>query len=419
MEIRNRPLTEIKPYGKNAKKHPTKQVQQIADSIREFGFNQPLVVDKNDILIVGHGRYFAAELLGLTEVPVLTLDIPEDKAKAYRLADNKLNESTWDMALVITELKELSLPMLDLTGFDRRLVLDSDEKDDQVPGLPTGKPRTELGDVYELGAHRVICADSTLQATFVKLMKTAKADMVFTDPPYNVDYHGRGKDTQEGILNDKMTLAKFREFLIPAFKQIRENIKAGGGIYIFHSSSSQAIFEEAMLLNEIEVKNQLIWNKPTASMGWGDYRWKHEPFFYASVKGQAVNFYGDRTHTTILDFHKTDRQILEWAKKQRLAEQNGKTTVWTMKREPLKDYVHPTQKPVELICYALANSSKVEDIILDPFLGSGSSVIACQKTNRSCYGAELDPKFVDVIVQRYVDFTENKEIIKNGEKIQW
>jgi site-specific DNA-methyltransferase (adenine-specific) len=418
MKIEERLLVEIKPYGKNAKKHPEKQIASIAASIEEFGFNQPLVVDKDDILIVGHGRYLAAQYLGLEKVPVMKIDLDEEKIRAYRLADNKLNESDWDLSLVIQELKELSIPMLDLTGFDRKLVMDLDNKDDEVSTLPE-TPRSQVGDVYELGPNRIVCGDSMNEETYKILMREVKADMVFTDPPYNVDYHGRGKDTKGGIMNDKMSEASFREFLIPIFKQITKNIKAGGGLYVFHSSSSQAIFEDAMRFNGLVIKNQLIWNKPVASMGWGDYRWKHEPFFYACVKGGKTLFYGDRTNTTVLDFNKTDAEVIAWAKRQRDAEKNGKMTIWTMKREPLKDYVHPTQKPVELITYALFNSSKVEDIVLDPFLGSGSTLIACQKTNRICYGIELDPRFVDVIVKRWVDYTENRNIIKNGENINW
>lgn len=178
-------------------------------------------------------------------------------------------------------------------------------------------------------------------------------------------------------------------------------------------------FEDALNANQIEVKYQLIWNKPMAGLGAGDYRNKHEPFFYAAVKDTKPNFYGDRTHTSVVDFQKTDTQLAAWAKKQRDAEKAGLTTIWTMKREPMKEYVHPTQKPVELVMYGLANSSKVDDIVLDPFLGSGSTLIACQKTNRLCYGTELDPKFADVIVQRWVDFTGNRNIKKNGEAILW
>lgn len=418
MEVQQRSILEVLPYGKNAKKHPEKQVNQIADSIREFGFNQPIVVDKQGVIIVGHGRYMAAHLLGIDTVPVVELDISEEKAKAYRLADNKLNESDWDMELVIAELKGLTLESVDLTGFSRKLVLNSNDKDDDVPPLPK-TARTRLGDVYELGAHRLECGDSTNESTFARLMLGAKADMVFTDPPYNINYSGSGKNTSEGIMNDKMDEAAFRHFLIAAFNQVRANTKEGGGMYIFHDPSTQRVFEEALQANNIEVISQLIWNKPSAGLGAGAYRNKHEPFFYAGIKGVTPQFYGDRTNATIVDFHKSDEELEKWAKQQKAAEAEGRTTIWTMKRTPVKDYVHPTQKPVELIMYALHNSSKVDDIVLDPFLGSGSTLIACEKTNRHCYGAELDPKYCDVIVTRWCDFTGNRDIKKNGEDILW
>lgn len=243
--------------------------------------------------------------------------------------------------------------------------------------------------------------------------------MVFTDPPYNIDYKGKGKNTSNGIMNDRMENAQFKEFLISAFKVVKDNIKSGAGLYIFHSPTTQREFEDAINANGMHVKQQLVWNKPSAGLGMGEYRSKHEPFFYVVVNGEKANFYGDRTNTTIVDFQKTDAQLIAWAKKQREAEKSGKMTVWTMKREPVQDYVHPTQKPVELVMYAIHNSSKVDDIILDTFLGSGSTLIACEKTNRICYGIELDPRFVDLIVQRYVDYTENRKIIKNGEVIEW
>ena len=418
MEVVQRSISGIEPYGKNAKKHPEKQVQQIANSIKEFGFGQPIVVDKQGVIIVGHGRYLAAHLLGMEIVPVLEMDLDEEKAKAYRLADNKLNESEWDMELVIAELKGLSLESVDLTGFDRRLVLNSDERDDDVPALPK-VARTILGDVYELGAHRLICGDSTEQATYVKLMQGAHADMVFTDPPYNVDYSGSGKNTSEGIMNDKMTDASFLEFLTAAFNNVHVVTKEGGGWYVFHSPTTQRVFEVALNTNGIEVVTQLIWNKPSAGLGMNAYRAKHEPFFYAGMKGYTLQFYGDRTHTSVLDFHKTEEQLTKWAKQQKAAEKEGRMTIWTMKRSPVQEYVHPTQKPVELVMYALHNSSKVGDIVLDPFLGSGSTLIACEKTNRACYGIELDPKFVDVIVERWCQYTDNRTVKKNGEEVQW
>lgn len=416
--IEQRPLADIQPYGKNAKKHPEDQVMAIANSIREFGFNQPIVVDKAGVIIVGHGRYLAATLLGLEKVPVITVDIDEEKVRAYRLADNKLNESPWDMDLVIQELKTLAMPMIDLTGFERRLVLEDDRKDDTVPAMPK-TPKSKYGDLYQLGEHKILCGDATKEEDWLKLMTTIKADMVFTDPPYNVDYKGGGKNTSQGIMNDKMEDAVFIQFLASCFKNMRAYTKAGAGMYVFHSSSTQKEFEQALNSADIEVRTQLIWNKPSAGLGMGHYRAKHEPFFYAHAKGTDPNFYGDRTHSTIVDFQKTEAQLASWAKKQKQLEKEGIMSIWTMKREPVQDYVHPTQKPVELVMYALHNSSKVEDIVLDPFLGSGATLIACTKTNRILHGMELDPKFVDVIVQRWVEYTGNKEIIKNGEKITW
>lgn len=418
MKVENRPIGAIQPYGKNAKKHPDKQVIQVANSIKEFGFNQPIVVDKKGVIIVGHGRFLAAHFLGLKEVPVLTLDLPEEKAKSYRLADNKLNESEWDMQLVVSELKELSMEMVDLTGFDRKLVLQSDDRDDDTPDLPA-KAKSKLGDIYKLGNHYIICGDATKPEDYISLMKNIKADMVFTDPPYNINYSGSGKNTTNTIMNDNMGSVQFREFLIDTFKNVRASIKASAGLYVFHSPTTQKEFEEALNRNEMAVRSQLIWNKPSAGLGMGHYRGKHEPFFYAQVKDQTPNFYGDHSNASVIDFQKTDEQLLKWAKKQREAEKEGRTTIWTMKREPVQDYKHPTQKPIELVMYALHNSSKVDDIVLDPFLGSGSTLIACEKTNRICYGLELDPRYIDVVVQRWCEFTNNKKVIKNGETITW
>ena len=420
MNIIETPIKDIQPYGKNAKKHPDKQVQQIADSIQTFGWAQPIVVDKDKVIIAGHGRYAAAHFLGLQTVPVLMLNLSEDKAKAYRLADNKLNESAWDDSILIAELKELDAIgfNIELTGFSRSLILQTDEKDDRVPATPD-KPKSKLGDLYELGGNRLLCGDATSAEDMIRLMGKVKADMIFTDPPYNVNYNGSGKNTDTKILNDKMSDANFLDFLVATFKNARTAIKGGAGSYVFHSNKTQATFEKAILASEFEIRTQLIWNKPSAGLGAGDYRTKHEPFFYCNVKGTSPNFYGDRTNTTVLDFTKTEEQLASWAKKVKQAERDGKMTIWTMKREPVSDYVHPTQKPVELIMYALSNSSKVDDVVLDPFLGSGSTLIGCQKTNRNCYGMELDPRFVDVIVQRWCDFTENRNIIKNGDKIVW
>lgn len=409
---------DIKPYLKNAKKHPKKQVEQIANSIKEFGMNQPIVVDKQGVIIVGHGRYEALKSLGwkVKDEWIKVVDLNEEQAKSYRLADNKLNESDWDMNLVIEELKELSEPMLNLTGFDKDLIIEPDEKDDEVPEIPA-EPQSKLGDLYELGEHRVLCGDSTNIEDVERLMDGKKADMVFTDPPYNVDYSGRGENTSNKILNDKMSDDSFDKFLGEVFKRYSEISKSSAGWYVFHSSSTQHQFQKAIENSGWNVKNQIIWNKPVASMGWGDYRWKHEPMFYSGKEN--TQFYGDRTNTTVLNIPDDPQKAIKWLLKQKESEKNGYSTIWSMKREPVGGYVHPTQKPVELICYALRNSSKTEDIVADFFGGSGATLIACQKMNRVGYLMELDPKYIDVIVSRYCDYTGNYKIKKNGKEITW
>ena len=241
--------------------------------------------------------------------------------------------------------------------------------------------------------------------------------MAFTDPPYNVNYKGGGENTSNTIMNDKMSKESFLMFLEDAFKQMANNSKDGTPWYIFHSSSTQDQFKEAITKSGWEVKTQMIWNKPSATMGWADYRMKHEPFFYCGK--EETTFYGDRTGTSVWDFQKSDQELYNWAKRQKKMEAEGKTTIWTMKRDNVNDYVHPTQKPVELIQRAITNSSKAGDVILDPFLGSGSTLIASEKMGRVCVGLELDPKYVDIIVQRYVNYTGQEEIVKNGEKIIW
>lgn len=429
-------ITEVKKYEKNAKEHPGFQLEKIASSIKAFGCKQPLILDKEGVIIIGHGRFIAmTELLGYTlmeqkaftkkgepVIPyVMVDDLTEDEIKAYRIADNQLNALTGqDMVLITDELKDLDAAGFDitLTGFDRDIILENDEDDDVIPETSL-IPKSKLGDVYQLGPHTIVCGDSTDMEAWKKAVQLRKADCVFTDPPYNVNYSGRGKNTSEGIMNDDMDSEAFDSFLERAFGCIADIAKTGAGWYVFHSTSTQAQFEKALKKYGMAIRNQLIWNKPTASMGWGDYRWKHEPFFYASKDGTKTVFYGGREHHTVLDFHESEQKLINWAKQQKKLETEGKYTIWTMKRDKVNEYKHPTQKPVELITYALTNSSKEEDLIVDPFLGSGSTVIACEKMGRVCAGIELDPKFVDAIVQRYVDYTGNEQVVRNGQPEIW
>lgn len=403
-------ISLIKPYSKNAKKHPKKQVQQVANSIKEFGFNQPIVVDKNGVLIVGHGRLEAAKLLGLKEVPTITVDLTEEQAKAYRLADNKLNESEWDMSLAIEELKELSDEMFDLTGFDKDLLISPDERDDEVPPTPEA-PRSKLGDLYELGGHRVLCGDSTSLEAVERLMGGVKADMVLTDPPYNVNYEG---ETGLTIENDNMSDSSFLTFLTEAFTRMAESMKLGGAFYIWHAELEGFNFRKATKDAGFLIKQCIIWNKNSLVMGRQDYQWKHEPCLYGWRDGASHTWYGDRNKTTVLKVPEDDSKAFEWFKKQLKAQDSKNMSVVNFNK-PLKNKQHPTMKPIELLQKQITNSSKQEDIVLDTFLGSGSTVIASEKTGRICYGMELDCKYVDVCVERWCKYTGITKIKKNGE----
>ena len=371
-------ITEITPYEKNAKKHDAFQVEQIAKSIKRFGFNQPLVVDKAGVIIVGHGRFEAAKQLELKEVPVIVLDIPEKDAKAYRLADNKLNESEWDYQLVIDELKGLDDPeLVDLTGFEKDILVEPDEKDDNAPDLPE-KTSIKKGDMYQLGQHRIVCGDSTDHEVVKRLFGEQKADLLLTDPPYNVDYEGKTKKKLK-IENDKKSDDDYQSLLIMSFENAKDVLKAGGVFYIWHADSEGFAVRTAMQTAGLEVRQCLIWEKDTMVMGRQDYHWQHEPCLYGWKEGAGHLWNADRKQTTILRFAR-----------------------------PSRSEAHPTMKPVELLVYQMTNNTKGEDIVFDPFLGSGSTLIAAEKTGRICYGVELDPKYVDVIIQRWEEYTGGK-----------
>lgn len=379
---------QITPYILNAKKHPKKQIEQVANSIKEFGMNQPIVVDKQGVIIVGHGRYEAIQSLGweMKDDWIKIVDLTEEQAKAYRLADNKLNESDWDMNLVIEELKGLSEEMLELTGFDSDLIIEADEKDDKVPETPE-VPKSALGDLYQLGQHKVFCGDSTQLEAVLALMGEVKADMVFTDPPYNVNYEG---SSGLKIENDNKSDGDFYQFLYDAFINYATVLKLGGGIYVCHADLEGLNFRKSFKDAGFSLKSSIVWNKNAMVMGRADYQWKHEPILYGWKEGATHSWYGDRKQTTVWDMQK-----------------------------PSKNGEHPTMKPIELVAKAILNSSKQEDIVLDLFLGSGSTLIASEKTGRICYGMELDPKYTDVIVERWCKYTGITKIKKNGQPITW
>jgi DNA modification methylase len=382
---------EITPYEKNAKKHPKKQIEQVANSIKEFGMNQQIVVDKQGVIIVGHGRYEALKSLGMEVTPdmVKVVDLTEEQAKAYRLADNKLNESDWEMSLVIEELKGLTPDLLDLTGFDKDLIIEADEKDDEVPETPE-EPKSKLGDLYELGGHRVLCGDSTKIEDVERLMDGKKADMVFTDPPYGVDYDGG--HAEKGKRRDKLENDDETDMYSGSLPLAYAYTTDSAPVYLWFADRFAKDVLNALEANSYQVRTWIIWNKNMAQFGaiGAQYKTKHEPVIYAFKKGKAPTWNGP----------------------------TNEVTVWDVDRHSKNEF-HPTQKPVALSERAILNHIGTEGIVLDLFLGSGATLIGANKTGRICYGMELDPKYIDVIVQRYVDYTGNEEIIKNGVKETW
>lgn len=402
--VTSQEITTIKPYEKNAKKHPKKQIKQVADSIKEFGFNQPIVVDKNNVVIVGHGRLEAAKLLNLKEVPVLRVDLTDVQAKAYRLADNKLNESEWETNLVIDELKELNLQGFDieLTGFDKDLIIEPEDRDDEVPELPE-EPKSKLGDIYQLGEHRLMCGSATEERDIMALMNGELAEMVWTDHPYNVDYEG---GTGLKIQNDSMSNDQFYQFLFDFYYQTRQIMHNGCPIYVAHADSEAVNFRKALEDAGIELRQCIIWVKNSFVLCRQDYQWQHEPILYGWKSGAAHRWYGMFDKATVID----DEIDIKKLKKEDLQElvqslRNERKTTVIREKKPARSAEHPTMKPVSLIVKFLMNSSRQGDVVYDGFGGSGSTLIAAEKLNRKCYMMELDPKYVDVIVKRWENYT--------------
>lgn len=407
-----RPISTITPYPKNAKKHPQKQVEQVAASIAEFGFNQPIVVDADGVIIVGHGRYEAARLLGMTEVPVLEVSLPKAKANAYRLADNKLNESDWDMELVIDELKELEGVGFDitLTGFAHDLVIDPSEEDDLVPDVPA-VPLSAYGDLYEFGGHRVLCGSATDMEHVKTLMDGKRSAMVFTDPPYLMSYTGSmsgtgpQKQKHDAILNDDLTGEEGQQFLYDVATTIRAF--NDGAFYITFYRLGIDWIMNAVTKAGLKWRNLVIWKKNHMNLSNSDYKSMYEPMIvgwaddYVPVLygwNQEHNFFGRKGETDVWE------QTLP--------------SIWEIDRTKNNDK-HPTMKPVELMLRAIKNSSKEGDIVLDLFLGSGSTLIAAHKAGRVCYGTELDPKYIDVCVQRWCEYTGITTVKLNGKDMEW
>lgn len=388
MQIEQRLLTDLIPYINNSRKHSDDQVAQIAASIKEFGWTNPILVDGDNGIIAGHGRIMAAKKLGMNEVPVIELaHLSNEQRKALIIADNKLAlNSDWDTSLLAIELKDLQDLGFDLnlTGFNGEELanllqpeqVDGLTDENEIPPVPE-EPKTKLGDIYQLGDHRLMCGDST-SIDSVETLTDGLVDILVTDPPYNVDYTGKTKDALK-IQNDSMDDSTFRQFLRDAFTAADAVMKPGAVFYIWHADSEGYNFRGACKDAGWQVRQCLIWQKDTMVMGRQDYHWKHEPCLYGWKDGAAHLWATDRKQTTLI-----------------------------VCKRPTKNDLHPTMKPVELMEYQILNNTKGMDIVLDLFGGSGSTLIACEKTGRKARLMELDPKYCDVIVKRWEDFTGKK-----------
>jgi DNA modification methylase len=393
-------VDRLLPYTKNARTHSDKQVEQIAASIKEFGFTAPILAGGDSVIVAGHGRLMAARKLGLETVPVVVLDhLSPTQRRALALADNKIAENAgWDFELIAAELADLQALAVDLslTGFDAlevKNLLEEDPKagltDEDAAPEATENPTTVRGDLWLLGDHRVLCGDAVVEADIAKLMAGEQADLVFTDPPYNVAYEGYTEDKLT-IKNDAMSPEAFRQFLKDTFVSYRMATKTAASLYVCHPSLYQREFQEAIEHAGFNVRCQIIWAKNTFAWGFGRYKFQHEPIFYCHVKGESDPWYGDKSQSTL------------WQEK-----------------KPAANRLHPTMKPVELIERALVNSSKKDDIVLDLFGGSGSTLIAAERMGRKARLLELDPRYVSVIVQRWQDFTGKVAVhAETGEPFQ-
>jgi len=386
--------SNLVPYENNSRTHSKEQVEQIKRSMTEFGFTNPILIDENNGIIAGHGRLQAAQELGIKLVPTILLEgLTEAQRKAYVIADNNLAlNAGWDLDVLKLEIEglgELDFD-IDLLGFDDDFLAGLMEEEpadgltdeDEVPELEDD-PVTVEGDVWILGNHRLMCGDSTKIDAVEKLMDGQKADLWLTDPPYNVAYEGKTKDALK-IQNDSQSDLDFRQFLRDCYVAADFVMKEGAVFYIWHADSEGYNFRGAAMDAGWKVRQCLIWKKQTLVMGRQDYHWKHEPCLYAWKEGAGHLWAADRKQTTILEF---DR--------------------------PSKSVEHPTMKPVELFEYQLLNNTKGSDLVLDSFGGSGTTMIAAEKNNRYSRLMELDPKYCDVIIKRWQDFTGKEAVLES------
>lgn len=394
-------IESIKPDPDNAKIHTPEQITEIAASIKAFGFNDPIGIVR-DMIVEGEGRWLAMKLLQQTEIPIIRLDhLSDEQRRAYGLAHNHLNTKTgFDQVKLKFNLTTIKITGMDLKpiGFStldlKKIFADPQKESDDAAALAEANgedggfvPFSQLGDVWTLGNHRVLCGDSTSPEAVALVMNGRQADLVLTDPPYNVSYTGKTADALT-IENDKMDATQFRQFLLNFYKAAIDVTKPGGAIYIFHADSEGYAFRGAMLEAGWLMKQCLVWVKNVMVMGRQDYQWRHEPVLYGWKPGASHKWMSDRKQTTILSFNR-----------------------------PSRNAEHPTMKPIDLIEYLMRNSSEIEDVVFEPFGGSGSTLIAAEQAGRHCRCIELSPRYVSVIVQRWANLTKKDPVLHRGGSI--
>ena len=397
------PLGKLVPYVNNARTHSPEQLAKLRSSLREFGFINPVIIDRDFNVIAGHGRIAAAKEEGITEVPCVFVDyLTEAQKKAYILADNRMAlDAGWDEELLRIEIESLQGADFDvsLTGFGEDEIVDlfagdgeKDVKDDDfdLSAALEKAAFVEKGDIWTVGRHRLMCGDATSEEDVAALMDGKKANLIVTDPPYNVAFKsGSGLSIQ----NDSMKNGEFYTFLYNSFQNMAEHLEKGGAAYVFHADTEGLNFRKAFVDAGFHLAGVCIWVKNSLVLGRSDYQWQHEPVLYGFLKNGKHPWYSDRKQTTIWNYDK-----------------------------PKRNKNHPTSKPLDLLGYPISNSSQENAIVLDTFGGSGSTLMACEQTNRICHMMELDEKYASVILRRYVEDTgdsENVYVVRGGEKIPY
>lgn len=397
------PVSKLVPFVNNARTHSPEQVMKLRSSLREFGFINPIIIDRDYGIIAGHGRLLAAKEEGITEVPCVFVDyLTEAQKKAYILADNRMAmDAGWDEELLRVEIEALQGEAFDvsLTGFDEMELADlfkdgSDsgaEDDDYDLSAALEKAAfVERGDIWTVGRHRLMCGDATSAEDVAALMDDRKANLILTDPPYGVSFKSSSGLT---IQNDSMKNEEFYNFLLSAFENMADHLEKGGAAYVFHADTEGLNFRRAFIDAGFHLAGCCIWVKDSLVLGRSDYQWQHEPVLYGFMQNGKHPWYSDRKQTTIWNFAK-----------------------------PKRNANHPTSKPLDLLGYPIGNSTQENAIVIDTFGGSGSTLMACEQINRTCCTMELDEKYASIILRRYVDDTGDTDgvyVLRNGEKLPY